>query len=337
MPARRPAAPARPARPGRLRAALGGRWQRWWSARLPRTDTVLLTQRNLYILPTAAGWMLALTLLVLLVAAINFQLNLGYLLTFLLAGSAAASIHVGHGTLRGLTLHLLAPEPQFAGSAAQLEVQLHSTRRSPRRAVALAVQGSGHWALADVPAGGSATVRVAFAAPRRGRHAAPLLTAQTLFPLGAFRVWTHWRPAAELLVYPQPEPQPPPLPPGEPLAGSGASASQAGGSEFEGVRPWRRGDALRQVVWKKAARVLATGSGELVSRDTQHSQHRQLWLDAAATGLADPEARLARLTAWVLQADRLGLDYGLRLPGRQLAPASGPAQRRACLEALALC
>jgi hypothetical protein len=30
------------------------------------------------------------------------------------------------------------------------------------------------------------------------------LSAQTLFPLGTFRVWTLWRPASQLLVYPQP-------------------------------------------------------------------------------------------------------------------------------------
>ncbi|MBP8225485.1 MAG: DUF58 domain-containing protein, partial [Acidovorax sp.] len=59
-----------------------GRFQRWWQARLPLSDTLALTQRNVYILPTGAGWMLALTLVVLLIASINFQLNLGYLLTF---------------------------------------------------------------------------------------------------------------------------------------------------------------------------------------------------------------------------------------------------------------
>ena len=69
-------------------AALRRQVSRWMQARLPLSDTLLLTQRNVYILPTGAGWMLALTLLVLLLASINFQLNLGYLLTFLLAGSA---------------------------------------------------------------------------------------------------------------------------------------------------------------------------------------------------------------------------------------------------------
>ena len=85
------------------------RLRAWWLARVPLADTLALTQGNVYILPTRAGWMLAATLAVLLVASINYQLNLGYLLTFLLAGCAAAGMVVGHGTLRGLTLHLPPP------------------------------------------------------------------------------------------------------------------------------------------------------------------------------------------------------------------------------------
>jgi hypothetical protein len=74
-----------------------------------------------------------------------------------------------------------------------------------------------------------------------------------------------------------------------------------------------------------------------VSRDTLQAQRHELWLDFAQVGLADREARLSRLTAWVLQADKLGVDYGLRLPGRQVAPGAGEAHKRRCLEALALC
>jgi len=36
-------------------------------------------------------------------------------------------------------------------------------------------------------------------------------------------------------------------------------------------------------------------------------------------------------------ADRLGVDYGLRLPGIQVAPSQGEAHRRRCLEVLATC
>ena len=319
-------------------AALRRRLSHWWQARLPLADTLLLTQRNVYILPTGAGWTLALTLLVLLVASINFQLNLGYLLTFLLAGCAVAGMHVCHATLRGLTLNLQPPQPQFLGQSATLEVQLTSARKAPRHAVELAVHGSGQWAVTDVPVQGSARVQVAFAPARRGLQQVPVLTAQTFFPLGTFRVWTVWRPAAQVLVYPAPEVPGPPLPAAQGGAGDQRGTPSLEAGEYDGVRPYRRGDPLQRVVWKKAAQALAAGSDALVSRDTQPASARHtLWLAHDHTGLQDLEARLSRLTAWVLLADRLGLEYGLRLPASTVAPGSGSAQRLRCLEALALC
>jgi uncharacterized protein (DUF58 family) len=312
-----------------------GRFRRWWQARLPLSDTLTLTQRNVYILPTRPGFMLGATLLILLVASINYQLNLGYLLTFLLAGSAVIGMHVCHATLRGLTLNLMAPAPQFAGAAAALTAVLTNSRRSARHGIGLAVLDETHadrWVWTDVPSQGSSTVHVAFKPARRGLHRVPPLTAETRFPLGTFRVWTVWRPAAEVLVYPAPEVFPPPLPPGEPRAGGAHAARAQTTGEFEGVRAYRRGDPLKLVVWKKAAK-----SAELVSRDTLQAQRYELWLDYAQAGAPEKEHRLSRLAAWVLQADKLGVDYGLRLPGQQVPPASGEAHKRRCLEALALC
>ncbi|RYY67785.1 MAG: DUF58 domain-containing protein, partial [Comamonadaceae bacterium] len=128
--------------------------------------------------------------------------------------------------------------------------------------------------------------------------------------------------------------------PGEPLSGQSASAAmlrtQAAG-EYDGVRAYRRGDPLKLVVWKRAARAQATGSDDLVSRDTQQTQREELWLDAQAAALPDVEARLSRMCAWVLMADRLGVDYGLRVAGRTVKPSQGEAHKRACLEVLATC
>jgi uncharacterized protein (DUF58 family) len=311
------------------------RFRAWWQARLPLSDTLALTQRNVYILPTRPGFMLGLTLLVLLVGSINYQLNLGYLLTFLLAGSAIVGMHVCHATLRGLTLNLLAPPPQFAGASATLSVVLGNTRNQVRHGIGLAVLDAtheDHWTWTDVPAQGSCTVQVAFQPERRGLHRVPPLTAETRFPLGTFRVWTVWRPAAQVLVYPRPEPMPPPLPAGEPRSGGTAMSRVQNSGEFEGVRAYRRGDPLKLVVWKKAAKT-----DELVSRDTMQAQRHELWLDYAQVGLVDREARISRLAAWILQADKLGQDYGLRLPGQSVPPGNGEAHKRRCLEALALC
>ncbi|MDO9434863.1 DUF58 domain-containing protein [Hydrogenophaga sp.] len=322
-------------------STLRARLQTWWHNRLPRRDTLTLNQRNVYILPTRAGWMLAITLLLLLVASINYQLNLGYLLTFLLAGSAVVGMHVCHANLRGVTLHLNPPSSVHAGEAVGLEIRLTSERKRTRFGIGMGVIGADlkHTPLAwtDVPAQGSTTLQVSWPAPGRGQHALPPLNALTLFPLGTFRVWTVWRPASQVLVYPEPESHPPPLPPGEPESGSSGSARVQSTGEFDGVRAYRRGDPIKAVVWKKAAQAFAAGRDELVSRDALSTQRQQLWLDHAQCGHSALEARLSRLTAWVLMADRLGLDYGLRVPGREVQPDQGPSHRARCLEALALC
>ncbi len=318
------------------------RFQAWWQARLPLRDTTTLTQRNVYILPTRPGFTLGATLLVLLVASINYQLNLGYLLTFLLAGSAVVGMHVCHGTLRGLTMNLIAPDAQFAGASAVIGINLVSERQSIRYGIGLCVLGSDseatspgggkQWVWADVPAQGMCTVHVAFKPVRRGLHRVPTLTAETRFPLGTFRVWTVWRPAAQVLVYPEPETWPPPLPTGEPRAGGAAAAQLHTTGEYDGVRAYRRGDPLKLVVWKKAAKA-----DELVSRDAQQVQRFELWLDYAHTGTSNTELKLSRLCAWVLEAHKRGVDYGLRLPGVEIKPACDERHKKRCLEALALC
>jgi uncharacterized protein (DUF58 family) len=310
-------------------------FREWWQARLPLSDTTTLTQRNVYILPTRPGFMMGATLLILVIASINYQLNLGYLLTFLLTGCGVVGMHVCHATLRGLTMNLMAPDPQFAGASATLRVVMTNNRNSVRRGIGIGVLEApreNKFVWTDVPALGSCVVEIAFKPQRRGLHRVPTLTAETRYPLGTFRVWTVWRPAAQVLVYPQPEAFPPPLPPGEPRAGGAARARAQVTGEFDGVREYRRGDPLKLVVWKKAAKT-----GDLVSRDAQQAQRYELWLDFTNAGSTDTEMRLSRLAAWVLQADRIGMEYGLRLPAVQIPPSSGESHKRHCLEALATC
>jgi uncharacterized protein (DUF58 family) len=309
------------------------RWRDWWLARHPRTDTWTLTQRNVYILPTKGGWVFALTLLVMLLASINYQLNLGYVLTFLLTGAGLVSIHLTHNTLRGLTLRLRPPMPVFAGEPAALEVVLTSPGGT-RHGVGVNLHhrpDEKYIAWVDVPAHGQATARLATVPATRGWHPAPALLVETRFPFGLFRAWSVWRPASEVLAWPAPERPTPPLPAARAAGPEVRPARNGSGAELDGVRAWRRGDSLRQVVWKKAAR-----SGELVSRDTAAEGGRELdldWHDAAGAG--DADARLSRLAAWVLEAERQGLNYGLRLPGVALDRSQGDAHWRELLKALA--
>jgi uncharacterized protein (DUF58 family) len=324
-------APAQPPGPW-ARLSPRAWFRRWWQARLPHTDTWQLGQRNIYILPTRAGFTFAATLLVMLLASINYQLNLGYALTFLLAGAGLVSMHVTHGNLRGLTLHLRPVAPVFVGEAALLEVVLSNPGR-PRHGLALRFEDRGTHGEAlgwcDAAAQTQSAVLLSLTAARRGRQAVPTLVIETSFPFGLFRAWTVWRPAARLLAWPRPEDPAPALPAAVAAAGDLRLLRRGAGGELDGVRPWRRGDSMRQVAWKKVAR-----SGELVSRETATTPQRELWLSWDDTQGADVERRLSRLAAWTLRAEREGLDCGLRLPGLEVAAGLGESHRRAMLDAL---
>ncbi len=135
-----------------------------------------------------------------------------------------------------------------------------------------------------------------------------------------------------MLVYPAPEPLAPPLPPGEPRSGGASAASAQATGEFDGVRAYRRGDPLKLVVWKKLAKAGRTGQPRHPARPALGALAR-LRPDRPARNRS-PVAQALRLGA---AADRLGVDYGLRLPGLEIRPSCGAAHRLACLEALALC
>ena len=314
------------------------RWQAWWQSRQAPADTHQTTQRNVYIVPTWAGVAFCGTLGVLLLASINEQLSLGYALTFALTGAGLASMQTTHANLRGLQMDLKAPEGAHAGDEFALELRLHNPGAA-RFGIAVSAQldtGATEPAWVDVDAGGHAVVKLRLPAVARGLRELPRLIVTTRFPLGFFRAWSYWRPASRVWVYPRAEEAPPPFP-AQADAGSGAAASTqraASGTDFSGVRSYRRGDSLKQILWRKSALALAEGL-PLWVRETEAPLAQDLWLDWRDTSGRDAEPRLSRLTAWVLAAERLGRPYGLRLPGREIAPSLGGAHRQACLQALA--
>ena len=154
-----------------------------------------------------------------------------------------------------------------------------------------------------------------------------MVRAESRYPFGLFRAWTIWRPAGEQWVYPRPESPPPPWPQTDAARGDDSQATRTGsGTEFEGVRAYRRGDTLRQVVWKKAART-----GEMISRETAGAVQRQMWLQWGQAQGLDTEARLSRLAAWVMAADAAGHAWGLACPAPSWRrPAARPIVTRRC-------
>jgi uncharacterized protein (DUF58 family) len=314
------------------------RWQAFTESRAPRREAQTFTQRNVYIVPSRGGLGFAVVVMVLLLAAINEQLNLGYALAFLLGGVGLAGMSRSHGNVRGLTLTLGPQVGRHAGQSLQVEVLLGTgVRRQGSFSLMLSAQDQpAVWS--NAPAGQTQSLSVSLPPAPRGWHAVPRLRLLSRYPLGLFTVWGYWRPAQKLLVWPAVEADAPPWP--ELGHGDGQQAGQhlAATHADEQLREWQRGDSLRQVAWKKSATRMASGLPP-VSREGAQQIRLECWIDWADTQGLPTEARLSRLATWLVRAEQQALHdgqaYGLRVPGHELPCLQGPEHLKSCLDLLA--
>lgn len=316
-----------------MRALLADpRLRRWFQGDAPpERGTVVLGHRRVYIMPTRAGWIFAATIGILLVGSINYALQLGFALTFLLAGMGLAGMVHTTRNLARLAVSAGRAEPVFAGERAQFH--LHLDNRSPfdRPAILVRHLASHAQQVLDLPALATRAAVLQVPASRRGWLRLTRVMLETRFPLGLFRAWSYVELDARCLVYPRPARSALPAPAAD--AAAGAARAQAQGSDdFSGLRGYQPADSPRHVAWKAAARA-----EHLLTKQFSGAAGADLWLDwSLVAGAPTDEQRLSRLCGWVLEAEQAGARYGLRLPGLEIAPGRGDAHRSACLQALAL-
>jgi uncharacterized protein (DUF58 family) len=299
--------------------------------RKPRLETgpLSLTARRLYILPTRAGLVFGLLLLGLLVGAMNYGVSLAYLFTFWFAGLGVVGILHTQRNMAGLTIRALPTAPVFAGESAEFALRVDNNGRLARRQVRIRHPEDDGPAV-DIPAGQGGRVAVLLPQPRRGWRVPGRFSVYSEYPLGLFRCWSVMELDWGVLVYPAPATDTLPLPAPEPRDQEGP-ATHGEGADFAGLRGYQPGDPPRRIAWKSVAR----GGLDLVTKQFASGGTRGLWLDWRLAPERDTEARLARLTRWVLDAHGAGLAFGLRLPGLEVPVQAGEAHLRQCLEALA--
>ena len=307
-------------------------YQFWkWTAgrNEPDPGPVFLSQRRVYILPTRNGLVFAVALMLMLIGSINYNLSLGYVLTFLLAGMGIVSILHTFRNLAHMTVSAGRVQPVFAGETAYFGLNLTNARDEARRAIQFACGGS--LVISGIPAEQTHTVTVPVKAPRRGWLPLPRVTLRTTYPLGFFRAWSYVQPAMKALVYPRPDQSA--LPPTTPSEESGDAINVGSGSDdFAGLRNTQQGDSPRHIAWKAVA-----GLDRMLTKLFVGRASRKLTFDW--NDLPDalgPEARLSRLARYVLLAHECGATYALRIPGRFIAADTGEKHLERCMEALAL-
>ena len=310
--------------------------QRVFLEHRPESGEVFLKQRRVFTVPSAPGWAFAVLLLILFIGSTNYNLNLGFALTFVLAGCACVNAFLGFRNLADL--HLLAGPvaPVFSGEEAQFNLHFSNRRKHWRYALYVGFSAKGHPEQAiDIAPNSRTTIQLSCPTLRRGRMQIPRVRIQTYFPLGLLRAWSTWMPDIEALVFPQPEQFSPPLP----VTGAANKDGQglAGDEDFSGVRVYQAGDAMKHLAWKHIARVDLETGGSLITKQFSGGSASDVLLDfSSLPNNLDVELRLSRMTSWVLQADATGLAYAFRLGAIEYPAAIGSAHQLNCLSALAL-
>lgn len=303
-------------------------FRNWAFRRTQETGTVVLNQRRIYILPTRLGLGFALVLLLMLLGDINYNLSLGYVLTFLLATTGGMSMLHAFRNLAQIEIHAGHVTPVFAGEQAQFVFHFNNPGALTRYQVHLQ-DDARHLSIFDLAAQHSTPVQLAIPATRRGWLDSGRLMLYTEYPLGLFHAWSYLHFDVRCLVYPKPA-EHHDLPAAGAQNGSGRIMG-AGDEDFSGLRNYVPGDALPRIAWKALAREQG-----LQVKQFSAQQGQELWLDWILLPQLATERKLELLARWVLDADARGIAYGLRLPGVEFAPQHNPAHRAECLRALAL-
>ncbi len=296
----------------------------------PSPDSILLHNRRLYILPTGFGYLFAVMLLFLFLAAINYQNSMAFVLTFMLVSLGILSLWQTHRNLLGITIKLQTPRPIFFGEDCLLKFEVSHPNNSRRFAIGIQYANQIPVYLTLEP---EAKVEAVLKIPglRRGQFRPSGITVFTRYPTGLFHAWGWLKFDLPILIYAKPRP-------GARLQQSlveqydGQTAtSTIEGDDFAGLREHRAGESLRHISWK----AFAQGKG-LLTKTFQGNARPSLWIDWFQIHDGSIEDKLGIMTALVLSAENEDQKYGLRLPGTIIEQDFGNAHKHTCLHALAV-
>ncbi len=294
--------------------------------RKPEDLPLLVNWRRVFIFPTKPGLFFGFITLLMLIASLNFNNNMGLMMTFLLFGLAQVAMYRVFFNMKGLTIHHVNAKPVFLGELSEYKVYLQSGETKYDLCIR---NDTTEKCLVELPAEKQKSLSVYLETKKRGWQKCGKVRVASAYPFGLFFAWIYTNFDSRCLVYPTPENSPPPLP--MHAQDEGKTNVIFDGEEFHGLKPFQSGDSMRMIAWKRTAQT-----GELVSREFQYTQGEKLLLDFSQISMSDTERKLSRLTAWVLLAYKQQIDYCLKLPEYNSGFGYSLDHHLGCLKALAL-
>ncbi|WP_319521221.1 DUF58 domain-containing protein [uncultured Desulfosarcina sp.] len=294
------------------------------------TLPVTLGLRNIYILPTGYGMLFLAVLVAMLVGSINYNNNLGFLLTFLLGSVMLTAMMHTYGMLHGLRLVAATAAPAFAGEPAMIDITIDAAGR--HRKGLRWYFNTRETVAQDAEPGRRTRVSVPVPTVRRGLLKPGRLRIVSEYPTGLFRAWSRIETELECLVYPKPVFAPLTAASSASVHGEGEALPAAGVDDFQGLRGYQAGDPPGRIHWQSYSR------GQGLHVKTFDGLAGADWmLDLNAIRGGDIERKLSILCYHVLEGYRQRCRVGVKLSDQTQIPAGrGRVHRDRCLRALAL-
>lgn len=304
--------------------------RQWFRRRASTLNPQTLTSRQIYILPSAFGWLYGLTLAGIGSGAINYQLNPAWFLFFLMMVIGFWSMWQSHDNLKNLSIQCLPVPNTEQGQPVRVTLLLRSKNRQ-KHALHFCFPNAEPVTLDTVPANGINIV-LPLATSRRGKFKLPPIKVNTRFPSSIFYVWSWLYFDVDYLVYPAP------LSPGfwpntdSTLYRDLAQHVNTGYEEFDELKdienPWVQPG---RIAWKISAR----GQGWFLKSTS--SPAGENWLFRLEDlPKQDIELSLQQLSFWIQTAEQGKQSYGLELKGLRTAISHGEDHLKYCLEQLAV-
>lgn len=298
----------------------------WLSSKSPRGAYFELSQRNIYIFPSALGFGFLLLLLLMLLTAINYQNSLIYLVTFFLGTLFFLSIWMCFLNLTRLKVQDAGTARCFEGDDLKFLIRLTKQPDLPLAMKAGVNKNNANsikYTQSD-----SIDIEIIEGKKKRGRHTLNRLYLESRFPFGLVVAWTWLKLDAECLVYPIPVDH---IPDGEPYgAHDQENTKRSNSAEMHSLKEYQHSDPTNRIIWKKYA-----AKDQLIIRHSEGTNIQPHWVDwDNYTGLT--EDRLRYLCYDICRLSESNSSFGLRMPSVVYEPASGILHKQNCLDALAL-
>ena len=292
-------------------------------------------RRQLYILPTKAGWVFSLLVLLLFLASVKFSNQATFLLTFLLCGFGVISSFHTQKNINKLTLSVKDAPAIYCGEAAEFICRLQNPSDSKRFNVWLLC--GEHSSSTDIEPNDTHKQSIKLKPRQRGVFKLPAINITSHYPLGILFGWSRaFNSDVTCLVYPEPKDliaEPHSMltesEDGQPEL-SAPTWHQQNGEQIASLKPYQIGDRLRDIHWPSLAKT-----NQLVSKEyDNNTEYKRIfaWHHVASLSTED---KLSQLTYWLLQAAKKRVSYQLTMPGFTSDHADSEAHLRQCLEQLA--